>query len=432
VTVQLLNKDGNYLWGDTFPQRISDLLTLQSEIVSRIVSKLRIKLREFQEYRLTKDPTNSASAFECYARGRVLYYRRRSGANDSAIAEFRRAIQLDSNYAQAWAGLGDALAQRHGRFGHEYFWTDSALASSQRAIDLDTALADGYKAKAVAYSYRKEYDKAIALLHKAVQISPTYVQAVGNLGANYLSKRDLTNALKWEILSAGFEPSNWIPRQQIGWIYRLLGDHPQAVTTLRQSMEKPGGIQYDTFEHLGYTYVAMGRKKDALRLIEELLDTEEKNTRVYETAGLIAHFAGEPGMAETYFEKSIELNSNYKDDRNTFSPLGLGQIRYTQGNAVEGEIFLSHAMYNFKTDLENGSQSADLPYYIAAVHAIRGERAEALTWIRKAMERNWLDHAMIEFGPYFTRYRNDKEFKEIVALLKSKTERMLKEVSTNR
>ena len=159
-------------------------------------------------------------------------------------------------------------------------------------------------------------------------------------------------------------------------------------------------------------------------LIDELLKGNEDDSRALETAGLVAHFAGDTKAAENHFVKSINKNPNYKDDLNTHSPVGLGQILLDAGNKVGAEVYLSHALYNLNAELQNGSQSSELPYYIAAIHAIRGNRDQALAWLQKAIEKKWADHAMIEFGPYFATYRADPAFVKMVQLLKVKTEEM--------
>lgn len=430
VTAQLLDSEGSYLWGDTFKHTSANLIAIQSEIAQRIVTNLKIKLSELQSSELAKPATDNGTAYDYFLRGRDHYYKYSRDANDSAIAEFKKAVQLDPAYTRAWAGLGDAFAQMHGRFAREYSWTDSALAAGQRAIELDSLLAEGYKAKAVAFSYRKEYKKAIPLLLKAVQLSPTYVQAVGNLGTNYFSTRDLPNALKWELTSAGLDPTNWIPYQIIGWTYRLLGDLQEAESWLTKSLEKRNGKRYDTYEHLAYTYVAQGRKQQAMRLIDELLKDNENDTRVLETAGLIAHFAGDADAAERYFIESIKRNPAYKDDRNSYSPIGLGQILLSKGNKVEAEVYLTQATFNLNTELENGSQSADLPYYIASISAIRGKADEATAWLEKAMARGWTDHAMLEYGPYFAGIRSDAKVQSIISQLKEESRRMRAKITT--
>lgn len=425
IAAELLDARGERLWSETFTPDASDVRTIQAEVALRIVEELRVKLNEQEIKQINKPVTASGEAYRHYMKGRSYYFRYDPAANDSAILEFRKAIELDPDYVLAWAGLSDAFSQQHGRFFKGYHWTDSGLRAGQRAIELDSTLADGYKAKAVAYGYRKEYAKAIQLLHRAVEISPTFPQAVGNLGTNYYNLRELPDALHWLIIAAGMDPSNWIPYQIIGRTYRLMGDLKNAEQWLKTSLEKPkGGKVYDTYEHLAYTYVAMGRKEDALKLIDRLEIDTGSSYKVLETAGLIAHFAGDRDAAESFFERSIQRNPNYKDDRDTYSPLGLGQIRLEKGNTVDAEVYLSHALYNFNVEIEKGSQSADLPYYIASVHAIRGNSEKALLWLRKAMEKNWTDYTMIEQGPYFKTLRADPDFQRIIAELRQQCSKL--------
>ena len=237
-----------------------------------------------EKTRLHDKATDNPTAYDYYLRGRSLYYKYKPAANDSAIEQFKLAIALDPKYARAWAGLGDAFAQKHGRFSREFSWTDSSLVAGTRAIQLDSSLSEAYKALATAYNYREDYEKAFPLLLKSVELNPTNDQAVGNLGTNYLLRGDLPTALQWEKKGVGMNPKNWIPYQLIGWIYRLLGDLENAESWFLKSLEL-GPAQYDTYELLGYTYVTQGRKKEALDLIPRVLEIGDTDSRVLEAGG---------------------------------------------------------------------------------------------------------------------------------------------------
>jgi len=426
VTAQLIDGPNDlYLWGDTFHRTTENFITFQTEIAKKIAEQLKVKLNELELLRLNKQATGSPTAYDYYLKGRSLYYKYSAEANDSAVQQFKMALAEDPEYASAWAGLADAFGQMGGRYGLESFWLDSGMRASHKAIALDSTLSDAYKSLANAHNYRKHYDRAFPLLQKSVELNPTNSQAVGNLGTNYLLRGDLPNAIDWEKKSAGMDPKNWIPYQLVGWTYRLMGDLSEAESWLRRSLEIGKGVGYDTYEHLGYTYVAQGRKNLALKLIPELLDKEDtNNTRVLEVAGLIANFAGDRETAAMYFQQSIEKNSKYKDDRNTYSPIGLGQIYLEQGKRVDAEVLLTQAMNNLMTEVDHGSQSADLPYYIASIYAIRGNREKALEWLQRAIDQGWVDYAMIEFGPYLKRYLQDSAFVIIATQLRKKTSAM--------
>lgn len=415
---------GNFIWGNTLHRTTDDIITVQMEIASQIAEQLEVELNALEKGMLDKKPTNNASAYDYYLRGRSLYYEYNEEANRDAIKQFKKAIEQDKTFAQAWAGLGDAYGQMYGRFAGPYSWTDSSVMAATRAIQLDSTLSDAYKAMAVAFSYKDEFEQAIPLLIKAVELNPSNDQAIGNLGTNYLLMGDLPTALYWEKKGVGMDPKNWIPYQLIGWIYRLLGDLGNAELWLKKSLEIDS-LQYDTYELLGYTYVTQGRAQEALRLIPRVLEIDENDTRVLEVAGLIAYFSNDIASAKKYFQLSIDKNKYYKDDYATVSPIGLGQILLNEGNTVEAEVYLNHAVENCMFDINNESKYFEPYYNLACIYAIRNNKKQSLFWLDKAIDLQWVDYVKILRGPYFAAFKEDPDFLKRVEFLKKKTEKML-------
>jgi tetratricopeptide (TPR) repeat protein len=398
-------------------------MSVQSEIARNIAGVLKVRIKEFENVRLDHWTTQNPTAYDYYIKGRTLYYQYKSNTNDQAIEQFKKAIALDPSYAHAWAGLGDAYSQMNMRFGRDVSWLDSSIIAATKAIELDTTLSDGYKSLANAYNYKKNYDTAFVLLKKAVRLNPTNAQAVGNLGTSYFLRGDLPEGLRWEKKAAGLSPKNAIPFQITGMIYRLLGDLPQAESWLEKALELSPTF-WDTYEHLSYCYISQGRKQDALNLVTSMLQNVPPDTRTYEIAGLMAHFAGDKIQAEKYFQQSIELNESYNDDPSTVSPIGLGQILLEQGKNVEAEVYLSHALEMNLHEVNAGSQDDDPRFYIAAIYAIRGQRERALIWLDKAIEVNWIDYAQVLHGPWFAQFRNDSHVVSKLDMLRKKTEVM--------
>ncbi|MEX1240472.1 MAG: hypothetical protein WEB30_12165 [Cyclobacteriaceae bacterium] len=423
IRAQLVDETNTYLWGNTFQRTTENIMAVQSEIAQVIADQLKIQLNDMEKARLYLKATDNPSAYDYYLRGRSLYYKYKPAANDSAIEQFKLAIALDPKYPRAWAGLGDAFAQKHGRFSRGFSWTDSSLIAGMRAIELDSNLSEGYKALATAYSYKDDYEKAFPLLLKSVELNPTNDQAVGNLGTNYLLRGDLPAALRWQKKGVGMNPKNWIPYQLIGWIYRLLGDLENAESWFLKSLEL-SLLEYDTYELLAYTYVAQGRIDGALDLIPKVLEIGATDSRALEVAGLIAHFAGDISNAKKYFQLSIDNNPNYKDDHDTASPIGLGQILLAEKNKVESEVYLTHAMENNLLEISIGSKSIDPPFHISSIYAIRGNKEQSLIWLQKAIDLNWIDHAKIVHGPYFAKFKTDPDFLAIIDRVRQKTEAM--------
>ncbi len=427
IYAELVNASNNrFMWSNTFTRTVRNFMTVDAEIALAVAVHLQIDLSEEEQKPIARRLTNHDSAYFHYSLGRNLYYKYNKTANDSAIAEFRMAIEADPGYALAWAGLGDAFSQVY-TFRNDQAWLDSSLNAGQRAILLDPTLSEGYKAMANAYNYKKLYDKAFPLLKKAVELSPSNASAVGNLGTAHFFRAEFIDALTLEKRSAGITPSNWIAYQMIGWIYGLLGDHDRAVESLNKSLELQPYAQ--TYEILAYNYVAQGRKREALKLVPRILELGMDDHKVLELAGLIAHFAGDPTTARTHFEGSIRNNKNYKTDANTPAPIGLGQILLEEGKRVEADVLLTHALAMNQQEYERGSQDDEVPFRIAAIYAIRGRKEEMLHWLQKAKEARWVDFTQVTHGPWFARYRTDRDVTQLIEPIKKEMADMRKKVN---
>jgi TolB-like protein/Flp pilus assembly protein TadD len=414
-----------FIWGETFQRTGKDLMAVQSDIAKDIGSVLNIKINNIEEKKLDQVHTLNSNSYDYYLKGRTLYYRYDSKSNDEAAKQFRKAIELDPRYALAWAGLGDAYSQMHSRFGREVAWIDSSIKAGKMAVSLDPSLSEGYKALANAYTYSHKYDTAFIFLKKAVDLNPNNAQAIGNLGTSYFLRGDLVEALKWEKKTAGLNPKNAIPFQIVGWIYRLLGDLPKAESWLEKSLELNSTSYWDTYEMLAYSYVCQGKKQEAMKLVLDLLSKVNPDSRAYETAGLMAHFAGDKTTAKACFRKSIDLNGSYEDDPTTVSAIGLGEILLEEGKNVEAEVYLTHALEINLGEIKKGSQDKNIPFNIAGIYAITGRHEKAFEWLSKAIQSGWIDYAQLEHGPWFAGYRNDPGLISTVKTLSRKTSAML-------
>ncbi len=410
ITVQLQNgASDEIIWGDIFQRTATDLLTVQAEIARQVANVLKIKLNELVQARLNKKPTENSTAYEYFLKGRSLFNYNNPDSTDQAIAQYKMAIALDPNYALAYSGLGDAYGQLHARFARGVQWIDSGIVAGSKAVKLDSTSSDAYKALALAYNYARQYDTAFALLKKAVEKNPYNAQAISNLGTSYFFKLEYGEALRLHKRAAGLNPRNATPFQLVGWIYRLLGDLPEAESWLTTSINIDGRF-WDTYRELAFVYCSEGKNSEALKLIPKMFEFVKRDTRPLENAARIAHFAGDSQLAKSLFQESIKKNVSYQSDPNTLSAIGLGQIFLEEGNKVEAEIYLTHALELNLNEIKKGSPDDDPPFNVAAIYAIQGKRTESLQWLQNAIEKKWIDYAQVEYGPYFVKFRADPDF----------------------
>ena len=232
VTAQLIDAaSGAHLWAERYDRDVEDIFALQDELARKIVGVLKVKVMEVELERLKHKDTSKLSAFECVLRGRWYSHLYTLEANARARKFYERAIELDPEFASAYAGLGwtyfaewsnqwsqdpqcldraflfgkkavllkDALSVAHSLLGHVYLWRkefDRAVMEKERAIALDPNDADGYADLAEVMVWTGRPKEAIGLVEKAMRLNPNdLVHYLFTLGYAYLMTDRLQEAL---------------------------------------------------------------------------------------------------------------------------------------------------------------------------------------------------------------------------------------------
>src|SRR5262249_52456869 len=143
ITAQLINtSDGFHLWSEIYEREMNDIFAIQNEIASSVAGALKAKL--LGENATPKKETN-IEAYESYLQAQYFAARRSKENVEKAISYFQRAVELDKNYAPAWAGLA-RLHALQANFG--YANIDEAYRKARqevnKALALDGNLADAY------------------------------------------------------------------------------------------------------------------------------------------------------------------------------------------------------------------------------------------------------------------------------------------------
>jgi TolB-like protein/Tfp pilus assembly protein PilF len=185
ITVQLINAtDGYHLWSERYDREMKDIFDVQDEITLAVVDALKLKLfGDAKEAVLKRHHTEDSAAYQAYLKGRALLYQRGLSI-PKAIDCFTEAVSLDSEYAQAWAGLADGYTtSAYSGFGLAREVMPRALDAARRALELDPDLAEAHSAFACATMlYDLDYDLAERELERALELNPKYSQAIAWYG----------------------------------------------------------------------------------------------------------------------------------------------------------------------------------------------------------------------------------------------------------
>jgi adenylate cyclase len=222
ITAQLVDgATGNHLWAERYDRDLNDIFALQDEISQAIVAALKLKLLPEEKRAIGARSTTNLEAYEVYLMARQLAMSGQERHRETTVRLCRRAVELDPNYARAWALLaislanmrvfvlsesdngGDAarralaldpdLAEAHSAIGrilsesgdHETGWTEH-----KRALELDPSSYDVNAAAARCAIFRRAWDEAIPLLENAARIVESDIWALGMAVQCYDAKGD--------------------------------------------------------------------------------------------------------------------------------------------------------------------------------------------------------------------------------------------------
>jgi adenylate cyclase len=178
VTAQLINvADGYHLWSERYDRQLEDVFAIQDEIADNIVRALRVVLGEDEKRALGKTPTENVQAYEYYLRGRQVAYELRRSPLQYARRMFDRAIELDPNFARAYAGLADCCSFLYMYWDSSKANLEAADKSSQRALELDPASAEAHTSRGVALNLRQDYAAARREFETALKLDPKLFEA---------------------------------------------------------------------------------------------------------------------------------------------------------------------------------------------------------------------------------------------------------------
>jgi len=171
ITAQLIDVDSDtQLWAETYKGKLADVFDIQEKVSKQIVDALMVKLTPTEKIELTKRPTVNAEAFDYNLRARNYLYRYSKNYIQFAIQFFDKAISLDSRYAEAYAGLGEAYAVKYAYFERKDVWLEKAMELSLKAIMYDPSLSEAYAALSLVYFYKASYDEALTAVEKALEL----------------------------------------------------------------------------------------------------------------------------------------------------------------------------------------------------------------------------------------------------------------------
>jgi adenylate cyclase len=187
ITAQLIDAaSGGHLWAERYDRDLTDLFAVQDDVTRRIVEALKLTLSPAEKTRIADGGTRNIDAYDCFLRGRefLLGETKNRDKFEQSITFFMRALELDSNYSRAYAGLGWAYV-----YDYQNRWSDDsnislALAKSNanQAIKSDPNEPLGRIVASLVATFEKDFVEAKSEADIALSLNPNSSEALASLG----------------------------------------------------------------------------------------------------------------------------------------------------------------------------------------------------------------------------------------------------------
>jgi adenylate cyclase len=274
INVQLTDVEkGKHLWAERFDREVNNVFAIQDEITRRIIDAMFVTLSDQVSERVLTRTTNNFEAYDTFLRGLQHSRNRTKEGYELTKEAYKRAIELDPNYARVYGAMAVALT-----FAYRNQWTnlsigearERALMLANKAIALDQSVPQIYWALGFVRVIRKEYEQAEAAAKQTIKLSRNYADGYGLLAfiANWRGKAAeaehyIKKAMELNPYHTYDYPFN------LGLAYYTSGKYKEAVIVLQNALERNETAHMSRL-FLAASYIRLLNLEDAEWEIEQI------------------------------------------------------------------------------------------------------------------------------------------------------------------
>ena len=467
VNVQLIKAaTDSHLWADTFDRKLTDIFGVESEIAKRIAESLQAKLTGREEHALAVKPTNNPEAYDAYLRG-VAFEARFSSSffsgelEEKAISFFERAVQLDPNFALAWARLSRANAVLStGSVSTAAIGREAAKRALEQAQKLEpnspeTLLALGYYqffvlhdtglAKATFERTSKmlpgssevlmalgrvarsegRWNQSVAYFEQALALDPRNVELLSNTAWGYCWHRQFQAALKLFDRVLDITPNDPTIMASKAGVYQSEGNLQEAARSLPEInwQTSPGNAFFNKICQLRFerNYGEAVRLLQA-RLAQFLYATQEEKSFDQVTLALIQRLTGDTTSAKATAEQVRDiLEPLYRDKPDDQASVALLSLAYAVMGEQDLALKLAERAITILPSDKDAVNGPGLQENLALIQTMFGENNRAISTLTKLLQRPYnsvvepwvITPALLRLDPLWDPLRSDPAFQKL-------------------
>jgi TolB-like protein len=433
LIVQLIKvNDESYKWGNEYPGKWSEILSLQSEVARKIANELNVVISPEEKQLIEKVATTDSNAYNFYLRGReeegkfplydlIISSTIAAGVNPTAKESIERAenmyktaLKFDSTFALAYTGLAGIYWSKN--YSKEYLsenFMDSVLILVGKALSFDDQLPDAYFIRGLYYSETGNVKKALENLDKTLKLNPNYWQAYYVIGEK---NDDALLAIKnyQEAASRHHGPGLSEIYNKISFRLSLTGFSELAKDYSLKAVK----LESDSAKYYFWLWMYEFDHKKCLEFYEKKHSLDPTNLDALRFLSEYYEVTGQSKESLEFHKKALNRAKAERRPSLINSIQRIGYAYWENGLKDSADYYFNKQIEycNDAIRLHRSSYSTAL-YDLAGVYAFKGDKIKAYDNLRIYNQRpniNLWVRRYIKYDPLFDGIRNEPEFQNIV------------------
>lgn len=319
ISVELINvADGYQRWSERYDRELKDVFAIQDEIAAGTVKALQVTLSPKERRAIKQVATTNVQAYDYYLRGRKFFFQYRRRGIEFALQMLSRAIELDSSYAIAYAGIADCCSFLYMNIERNEANRERADVASAKALELDPEQAETHTSRGVALSLFERYDESEQAFETALRLNPALFDAHYFYARDCFAQGKFEKAIDLYAQASELRPDDYQSPLLVSQIHADLGDEDKARSARQRGVkvvEERLDLNPDDVRalYLGANgLVALGEREKGLAWAGRALELEPDEPMLLYNLACIYSLAEEVEDAIDCLERAIERGFTHK------------------------------------------------------------------------------------------------------------------------